>query len=193
VIQNERIFTAIEFAAKAHHGQFRKGTNLPYIFHPLGVAKILLDLNCPEDMVIAAMLHDTVEDTAVTIEDINLTFGETVAYLVHSVSEPDKRDSWEIRKCHTLESLKTAPMEVLLLACAEKLDNIRSTHAELVKNGESVWQRFNRSKNQQQWYFESLATIFKNRIDNEPSATLFTQFFEEVKKVFGENLSVYAA
>ena len=178
------IFDAIEYAAQAHREHFRKGTNIPYIIHPIGVAKILIEYDCAEEIIIAGLLHDTVEDTAVTLEAIRARFGETVAGLVEAASEPDKSDTWERRKRHTLESLKTAPMEVLLLSCADKLDNIRSIKEDYERFGEAVWKRFRRAKDAQEWYYSELADLFIGRAEGEPGATLFRQFYYEVRQVF---------
>jgi (p)ppGpp synthase/HD superfamily hydrolase len=178
------IFDAIEYAAQAHREHFRKGTSIPYIIHPIGVAKILIEYDCSEEVVIAGLLHDTVEDTAVTLEAIRARFGEHVAGLVEAASEPDKSDTWENRKRHTLESLKTAPMEVLLLSCADKLDNIRSIKEDYERFGESVWKRFRRAKDSQKWYYGELADLFMSRAEGEPGATLFRQFYYEVLQVF---------
>lgn len=178
------IFDAIEFAARAHRDHFRKGTRIPYIIHPLSVAKILIEYDCPEELIVAGILHDTVEGTAVTIADIRKAFGERVAALVESASEPDKSDTWENRKRHTLEYLKTAPMEVLLLACADKLDNIRSIREDYESFGESVWRRFRRAKDAQEWYYRALADVFMDRAEGDPGASLFRQFRYEVHQVF---------
>ena len=107
------IFDAIEYAARAHREHYRKGTRIPYIAHLISVAKILIEYDCAEEIIVAGLLHDTVEDTSVTLEDIRNSFGETVASLVDAASEPDKSDTWENRKKHTIEYLKTAPMDVL--------------------------------------------------------------------------------
>ena len=178
------IFDAIEYAAQAHREHFRKGTSIPYIIHPISVAKILIEYDCSEEVVIAGLLHDTVEDTAVTLEAIRARFGETVAGLVEAASEPDKTDTWENRKRHTIEYLKTAPMEALLLSCADKLDNIRSIKEDYERFGESVWKRFRRAKDSQKWYYGELAALFRSRAEGEPGATLFRQFCYEVQQVF---------
>ncbi|MFQ5606249.1 MAG: HD domain-containing protein [bacterium] len=180
------IFTAIEFAARAHAGQFRKGTKIPYIIHPISVAKILIEHGCSDELAIAGVLHDTVEDTRVTLEQIKHAFGIEVAKLVASASEPNKSDLWENRKQHTLDMLKTAPREVLLLVCADKLDNIRSIAEDYRKYGDSLWSRFSRPKAKQKWYFQSLATIFQQRMNGDPDAPLFEEFDHEVRKMFGE-------
>ena len=130
------LFDAIEFAARAHREHYRKGTRIPYIAHLISVAKILIEYDCAEEIIVAGLLHDTVEDTSVTLEDIRKSFGEKVASLVEAASEPDKSDTWENRKRHTIEYLKTAPMDVLLLSCADKLDNIRSIKEDYERFGE---------------------------------------------------------
>jgi len=99
------IFKAIEFAAKAHAGQYRKGTRVPYLVHPLNVAKILIDSGCSDVVAVAGILHDTVEDTPITLDEIRKHFGQAVAELVAGASEPDKSDTWENRKKHTIEYL----------------------------------------------------------------------------------------
>jgi (p)ppGpp synthase/HD superfamily hydrolase len=178
------IFDAIEYAARAHREHYRKGTSIPYIIHPISVAKILIEYDCAEEVILAGLLHDTVEDTDVRLEDIRRSFGEKVASLVEAASEPDKSDTWENRKRHTIEYLKTAPMDVLLLSCADKLDNIRSIKEDYERFGESVWKRFRRAKDSQKWYYSALADIFVNRAEGEPGATLFRQFYFEVQQVF---------
>ncbi len=180
------IFQAIEFAAKAHSGHFRKGTRIPYIIHPLGVAKILIDHGCSEEVVVAGILHDTVEDTPITPEDIRRSFGERVAQLVRDVSEPNKSDTWENRKRHTIEHLKTAPRDVLLVSLADKLDNIRAIRDDYAKLGDSLWPRFNRPKESQKWYYRSLAEVFCSCTAD--SLTSVAQEFEsEVQKIFGKD------
>jgi (p)ppGpp synthase/HD superfamily hydrolase len=180
------IFRAIEFAARAHRHHCRKGTRIPYIVHPLNVAKILIEFGCPDEVVIAGILHDTTEDTPVTIAEIRKEFGDNVAALVEAASEPDKSDTWENRKSHTVEFLKTAPMDVLILSCADKLDNVKSIIEDVEKQGESVWGRFNRPKDDQEWYYRALAEVFNSRAgEDETAARLFQRFALEVKILFG--------
>jgi (p)ppGpp synthase/HD superfamily hydrolase len=178
------LFEAIEFAVKAHHGQFRKGSTIPYIFHPLNVGRLLLEYNYPEELVIAGFLHDTVEDTPVTIEDIRNTFNERIAFLVGKVSEKNKADTWEKRKMETLQTLRKAQADVLALSCADKLDNIRSMIKDFLVMGDGLWKRFNRSREKQSWYYTNLAAVFKERIKEMPSFTMAQEFINEVKKLF---------
>ncbi len=181
------LFPAIEFAARAHAGQYRKGTRLPYIVHPLAVASILIEAGCPEAMVVAALLHDTVEDTAVTLDDIRGTFGDEVVRLVEAASEPDQGARWEQRKRHTMEHLHTAPADVLLLACADKLDNIRSIRRDLDLHGDVAWSRFSRPMEKQRWYYQTLAGILTARLTEEPGRGLARHLADDVARVFGEH------
>jgi (p)ppGpp synthase/HD superfamily hydrolase len=179
------IFKAIKFAAKVHAGQFRKGRHLPYIIHPLGVAKILIDYECSEEIVSAGILHDTIEDTGTAAAHIRQVFGEHVANLVEGASEPNHETvPWENRKLHTLQFLKYAPMDVLLVSCADKLDDITAIREDHAKLGDALWARFNRPKDKQRWYYRSLADAFIVRVDGEPSAALFNQFKAAVDRVF---------
>ncbi|MBN2089520.1 bifunctional (p)ppGpp synthetase/guanosine-3',5'-bis(diphosphate) 3'-pyrophosphohydrolase [candidate division KSB1 bacterium] len=181
------LFKAIEFAAKAHTGQFRKGSRVPYIIHPLQVGKILIEANCEEEIIIAGILHDTVEDTPVELIDIEKLFGKRVADLVAGASEPNKSDSWENRKQHTINFLKTAPMDVVQIMLADKLDNIRTTAKEYQKVGEEFWNRFKRPRPQQKWYHESLRELFFLRIQDEPFISLVKTFDQLVQSVFCGN------
>jgi len=181
---SEKIFSAIEFAAKAHSGQFRKGTNIPYIIHPIRVAKILIESRCPEDVVVAGILHDTLEDTSVTVDDLREHFGDSVASIVASVSEPNKSDAWESRKKFVIEALKNAPTEVLLVACADHFDNIVEIEDAFGMIGDDVWLRFNRPKEQQGWYYKTLADIFSHRSDDERIQFLATRLKYKVQKIF---------
>jgi (p)ppGpp synthase/HD superfamily hydrolase len=182
----DKIFDAIEFAAKAHAGQYRKGTKIPYIVHPLGVASLLAAIDSEENVRIAGLLHDTVEDTPVTLDNIRSSFGADVAEIVAGTSEPDKSDTWENRKKHTLEALGTAPVPVVLVALADKLDNVRSIAHDLDLFGDEVWMRFNRPKPQQQWYYASLARVFMGRLHEAPAKALARQYQLAVHDLFDE-------
>ena len=178
------IFHAIQFAAAAHAGQYRKGTRIPYLIHPLRVAAILLESGCAEDLAVAAVLHDTVEDCFVSLDQIRRLFGPRIAELVAGASEPDKSQPWEIRKQHTIDFLRTAPADQLLVCLADKLDNIRSIREDLALHGELAWLRFRRGRDKQRWYYESLADVFTRRCDSGIGARLAEIFAAEVRAVF---------
>ena len=129
---------AIEVAVRAHQNQVRKGTDIHYITHPMAVGIILAKAGCPDEITVAGILHDTVEDTPITLDYIRDTFGKKVTMLVEGASEPDKSLPWEERKEHKVNYLKTAPLSVRLVACADKLHNIRTIVAEHEKIGDQV-------------------------------------------------------
>ena len=157
------IDNAICFAVKAHSGMRRKGTDVPYVSHPLEAFSIAASITNDEKVLAAAVLHDVVEDTDYTIEDIKNGFGEKVAELVASDSE-NKRENlpaeqtWEIRKQETLEALKNSSREEQIITISDKLSNIRAIYRDYFTIGESLWQRFNqKDKNKQRWYYEGIA------------------------------------
>ncbi len=176
---------AIEVAAKAHQGQIRKGTDVPYISHPYAVAMILARAGCSEEVIAAGILHDTVEDTKLTMEDIRENFGERVEAIVEGCSEPDKSASWEERKRHTIEHLRTAPWEVRMVACADKLHNIRTTVAEYERLGEVVWSRFKRGREEQEWYYRGLVESLCNQREDGDEIPFCAEFKDEVERLFG--------
>jgi (p)ppGpp synthase/HD superfamily hydrolase len=178
------LFHAIEFAARAHHGQFRKASPLPYIIHPLNVARSLIECGAPDEIVIAAVLHDVVEDTNVTLDQVRSEFGEKVARLVEGMSEPDRRDTWENRKRGTLRFLETAPQDLLLIELADKLDNIREIQKDIAREGDAVWKRFNRGRDLQQWLYEQFVELFNRRVETECGVRLAREFAGNVRAVF---------
>jgi (p)ppGpp synthase/HD superfamily hydrolase len=147
---------ALQFACKAHVDQFRKHTDIPYISHPVAVGMILMKAGYSDDLIVAGLLHDTVEDTEITLEDIQREFGAKIAEMVAGCSEPDKSLSWIERKEHTLEFLKSASEDIRAVACADKLHNIRSIIKNFEELGDEVWTRFNAGKEQQKWYYTNI-------------------------------------
>lgn len=148
---------ALIFAARAHDGQKRKSTDVPYVVHPVGVMLVLME--CGEEdpeMLAAALLHDTLEDTAVTLDQLRAGFGSRVAEIVAGCSEPDKRDTWEHRKQHTITYLKTAPRDIALVSAADKLHNVRSMARDQVVQGDVLWTRFKRGRAEVAWYYRSI-------------------------------------
>jgi len=169
------ITKAIEFSAKAHEGHFRKGSKIPYITHPLEVAKILGEAVNPKEneaLICAGLLHDTVEDTDTSLETIRREFGEKVADLVASDSE-NKGLSWEKRKQNTIDFLKNrATREMQMLACADKLANLRSVKADYERIGDDIWDIFVRGKEKQAWYYRGVLEALAPLSDLEMYAEL---------------------
>ncbi|MBO0959679.1 bifunctional (p)ppGpp synthetase/guanosine-3',5'-bis(diphosphate) 3'-pyrophosphohydrolase [Neobacillus sp. MM2021_6] len=174
---------ALQIASKAHANQFRKHTDIPYITHPVAVGMMLMKAGYGDDLVAAGILHDTVEDTSLTLADIERDFGRIIARIVEGCSEPDKSLSWEERKKHTIEFLKTAPEEVRAVACADKLHNIQSIIEDYKLIGESVWERFNRGKGDQEWYYRNVV----ESLGYQTNIRLLDELKNEVDQLFKPN------
>lgn len=172
---------AIVFAAEAHKHQTRKGTEIPYVTHPFAVGMMLQGAGCSEEVVAAGILHDTLEDTEATYESLVKEFGVRVADLVVAASENDKSLSWEERKQNTIEMLGDVSIEELQVIVADKLHNLRSIRTDLEEHGDMIWQRFNRGKEKQQWYYES---IVKSLALRKEEFKLISELEEEVMAVF---------
>lgn len=160
--QKNRIEEAIEVAAEAHQGQYRKGTRTPYITHPYAVGLILMEAGCPEAVIIAGILHDTVEDTDLTLEFIQERFGEYVADIVDGCSE-NKTLRWRARKTERIEALRSASPEICTVTCADKLHNLRTIISEYDVIGDVIWERFHGEFEDQAWYYCSILDAISER------------------------------
>ncbi|WP_174733353.1 HD domain-containing protein [Mesobacillus harenae] len=176
---------ALEVASVAHDKQYRKQTNIPYISHPAAVGMMLIKAGYGEDLVAAGILHDTVEDTDLTLEEVEKVFGPKIAGIVEGCSEPDKSLSWEDRKEHTIQFIKTASEEIRVVSCADKLHNVRSILIEFEQNGDLVWTRFKRGREQQQWYYENII----ESLGYQSEFPLLNEFKSAVEKLFSKHIS----
>lgn len=175
-----RFTLAVDYARHLHIER-RKGTGSPAMAHLLGVTSLVMgepDFPVTEDMAIAALLHDAVEDHggAERLEDIRQNFGDEVARLVVGLSdsvapEGTPEQPWEERKRTYVERLHSEPADVRLISAADKLYNARALLDEYRVHGPRVWERYNRSRAVQMSYFESLLQVFRmfpsNRIVDE--------------------------
>lgn len=171
---------ALQIASMTHENQYRKRSRIPYITHPVAVGMILMKEGYDEEMIAAGILHDTVEDTALSLSDIENLFGPRIAEIVKGCSEPDKSLSWEERKKHTIEYLKTAPPEIRAVACADKLHNIRSIIADYEVVGDKVWEKFKRGRDKQKWYYTKVA----ESLGNMSSFHLHKELLKEIGCLF---------
>lgn len=173
---SQRFVEAIGLAADVHRNQSRKGGRIPYVSHLLAVASLVLEDGGNEDEAIAALLHDTLEDSGepmpAMIERIRSTFGDTVGALVEActdvdVTDPTERSAadWRARKEHTIAALAHAGEASARVMLADKLHNLRSLLTDLEWHGQSVWQRFNAGREDQLWYYAGLAEAAKKRHD----------------------------
>lgn len=173
-------------AVKAHSGQLRKASKTPYIFHPFRVAEIVQSAGQSEGVIIAALLHDVLEDTDVTEKEIEERFGRQVLEWVRGACEPEHATkSWQERKEHTIRYLKEAPFEIAMIICADKLDNLRSIKKDYEMMGEKLWGCFNQPKEKQLWYYSELVRSFKRLVHQYSDVDLFSIFVRETSDFFG--------
>ena len=157
---------AIAFAVLKHSGQVRKGTSLPYVTHVVEAMEIVSRLTEDEEIRAAAVLHDTLEDTKTTKEELIQHFGERVAELVAAESENKREErpaeeTWWIRKKETIDHLSEASTEVRMLTLGDKLSNVRAMYRDYQVVGEKLWDRFNmKDPAEQGKYYRGLADIF---------------------------------
>lgn len=157
---------AAHFAVDVHAGMKRKGDDSPYFLHPFEVAAIASTMTSDEEVLSAALLHDVVEETPVTIEEIRERFGDRVALLVASETEDKRKDlspeaTWRTRKEESLLELERASdLGVKILWLADKLANMRSFARLKVQRGKALWDSFNQKDPvQQEWYYNEVATL----------------------------------
>ena len=171
---------AIEFATKAHEGQFRKGTRRPYIVHPIEVADIVSTMTDDEEVICAAVLHDTIEDCrGITKDVLKLRFGSRVADIVVRESE-DKSRTWEGA---TINRLKEAPVEVQMIGLADKLSNMRDIDRDYPAAGDALWIRFRmQSKEALAWYYKSIRDVLEEAFKGVPA---YEEYCRLIDKNFG--------
>lgn len=171
------------FAIRAHMGQVRKSEpDKPMIMHPIGVGQLLESFGYDDNVVAAGYLHDVVEDTKYTIEDIEKEFGSDIATLVMGASEPDKTLSWEERKKHTIEETKKLPLRNKVVICADKINNLEDLFLKFEKNGERDFSAFKRGEEQQKWYYTSTYESLVTGEDKD--LPIFVRLKDILDKVF---------
>ena len=179
LLLSERFTRAVDYA-RTIHIERRKGTEIPYMAHLLGVASLVMgesgrvDFPVTEDMVIAALLHDAVEDHGgePRLKDVAFNFGPNVARMVEGLSDTLAEDSsqkedWTFRKEKYLDRLRREPPDVQLISAADKLYNAQSILTDYRRIQADIWRRFKRGRDQQLWYFKELLKIFRQSGTNE--------------------------
>ena len=159
-----RFRRAFLFAADKHAGQTRKASSIPYIAHLMGVASLVLEFGGNEDLAIAALLHDVVEDCGGMrmLKEVRRRFGPRVAKIVDGCTDSytDPKPPWRERKEIYLRHLKKADGETRLVSAADKLNNVRSILSDYREVGESIWARFNGGREGTLWYYRNLLEEF---------------------------------
>ena len=156
---------ALQYATRLHASQKRKGTEIPYIAHLLGVTALVLEDGGDEDEAIAALLHDAVEDQGgrATLEEIRRQFGDRVARIVEGCTDTETvpKPPWRQRKEQYLDHVRHAPPDVRRVSAADKLHNARAILTDFRREGDSLWTRFDGGKDGTLWYYRSLVTAFR--------------------------------
>ena len=181
--EDDKLNQAILFAVEKHKGQKRKGTDYPYIVHPMEVLSILAAMKMSSDVLIAGVLHDVVEDTNTSLSDIKILFGDHVADLVAGHTD-DKTLPWQKRKEEALDELCVAPYEVKCLTLADKLSNMRAIARDYKAVGDEVWKKFTAPKEKQAWYYEGGIEALVELIGHSETEPFFWELNELYKEVF---------
>jgi (p)ppGpp synthase/HD superfamily hydrolase len=165
-----RLQRAFRYAADKHAGQTRKQTAVPYLSHLMAVASLVLEAGGDEDMAIAALLHDVVEDCGgmPRLREVRKQFGSRVAKIVEGCTDAfvEPKPEWMERKKDYLREVKHADAETRLVSAADKLHNVRAILADYRRDGESVWKRFSGKKEGTLWYYRALSDEYRRRNPN---------------------------
>lgn len=181
---------AIVYATNAHSGVYRKGSKIPYILHPMEAAIIAASMTCDEEIIAAAVLHDVVEDTPTTKEQLATEFGKRIAELVCADSENKREErpaaeTWEIRKQETLDRIPDASRDEQIIILADKLSNLRSIWLDYLAVKDELWNKFNvKDKSKHCWYYTGIA----ERLDKVKSTNAFREYSDLLVAVFGFNI-----
>lgn len=187
-----KIQKAVIRSAILHQNQNRKGTPIPYIIHPYSVALILSDYIDDEDIIVAGLLHDILEDVPnYSGDDMKKEFGEKVYKIVKEVSEDkdpnnkgeNKKITWQKRKEDFLAILKNNSFEAMMVCCADKIHNLLSLIEDYKEQGDDLWSKFNAPNDKKMWFYEEILNILKDRLNNDIVKEL-DRIYSEAKKLF---------
>ena len=177
---------AIVFAVQAHAGTERRGKGYPYIVHPLEAVEIVATMTTDQELLAAAALHDTVEDTEVTVERIRTEFGERIASLVAAESDEmpagvSEEASWHDRKQAAIDRLSRASHDAKMVALGDKLSNMRAIARDYAMQGDRLWSLFHvKERKDHEWHYRGLADALR-----ELQGTFAYQEFEQlINQVF---------
>ena len=187
---NKRIDTAlldraITFAVRAHSGTERRGKGFPYIVHPMEAVSIVATMTSDQELLAAAALHDTVEDTGVTVEMLRTEFGERVADLVAEESDvliegQSEQESWHVRKQVAIDRLSRASHDAKMVALGDKLSNMRAIARDYAVQGDALWNLFHvKERSEHEWHYRGLADALKE-LDGTFAYREFTELINSV-------------
>lgn len=187
-LNTELLDRAIKFAVDAHSGTERRGKGFPYVVHVLEAVEIAASITPDQEILAAAALHDTVEDTDVTIEQIKDEFGERVASLVADETDTvadgmsSEEESWRFRKQAAIDRIKAAPRDAKIVAMGDKLSNMRAIRRDYAVQGNSLWKIFHAPGGaaDHEWHYRGLADSLKELEGTDA----YAEFVEAIEKVF---------
>ena len=180
-LNTELLDRAIIFAVKAHSGTERRGKGFPYIVHPMEAMEIVATITSDQELLAAAALHDTVEDTDVTIEQIRAEFGDRIATLVQIESVGDEEGTWHERKQKAIDLIANAPLDAKIVAMGDKLSNMRAITRDYAVQGDALWSLFHASDpKDHEWHYRGLADALRDLKDT----FAFQEFESLIDQVF---------
>ena len=179
---------AINFAVDAHKGTERRGKGFPYIVHPMEAMAIVATMTADQELLAAAALHDTVEDTSVTVDELRRSFGERIASLVADESDilvegQSSEQSWQERKRAAIAHLAGASHDAKVVAMGDKLSNMRAIARDYAVQGDTLWELFHvKDKKLHEWHYRGLADSLKEL----EGSFAYQEFISLIDKVFGK-------
>lgn len=179
----DKLNQAIIYATKKHEGQVRKGTVIPYIVHPIETMNILVSMKADTTLRIAGVLHDVVEDTDATMEEIRELFGAEAAELIGCHSE-DKSKTWKERKETDIQETLAGTRSLKMLVMADKVANLRDLYRDVQDVKEKVWERFNASKEMQSWYYSKMIDALEEMQFDEDTEDIYWEMNNLFKDIF---------
>ncbi len=188
-IDSELLDRAIIFAVKAHHNTERRGKGFPYIVHPMEAVEIVATITPDQELLAAAALHDTVEDTDVTVEQLRAEFGDRIADLVASESDEmpeniSEEDSWHSRKQAAIDRLAAASHDAKIVAMGDKLSNMRAIARDYKEKGDALWSIFHvKDKASHEWHYRGLAASLSELSDT----FAYQEFVRLIDEVFAND------
>ena len=177
---------AIVFAVRAHAGTERRGKGFPYIVHPMEAVEIVATMTSDQELLAAAVLHDTVEDTDTTVEQIRAEFGDRIASLVASESDTmpegvSEEDSWHARKQAAIDRLARASQDAKMVALGDKLSNMRAIARDYAQQGDALWNLFHvKDCKEHEWHYRGLAESLRELQDT----FAYKEFEQLINQVF---------
>ncbi|OFM86300.1 guanosine polyphosphate pyrophosphohydrolase [Corynebacterium sp. HMSC063A05] len=165
-----RLMRGIATASRAHDGHYRKGSGVPYISHPMAVMLIAASVTNDEDVLLAALFHDILEDVPENYSRAEMEdeFGPRVATIVDGVTKNSSLPSWQERADAYLEQLSRGSAESIIVAAADKFHNLSQTLEDLDREGHSLWRRFRSTPSQQLWWYTNVRNVIAERLPDMP-------------------------